>query len=246
MIRFSTNPTLEAIAPYPVIKFETDVGKQIEVISGPHAGLKGTVTEHWWNGDHCSGTFGRYLYQINNRHLTSIGHYNNSFAILADDCIIKDTMNQDTEYTFKVHPGIPLGYNILNKDYDPTSFNNWPQYVEAHIRNEKRSCTTKHIPAHSSYEQFYRTKYRAGYVVRCQQLAPYFKVKSVVKLILGALLCLYNHKRSQDMIQNALNINITCTTDLTYGPFLHYIDAKHFAKCNKLNGATIHAFSDYY
>lgn len=65
------------------------IGRKVKVIEGKHKGRIGIVTDHWKNGDNCSGGFGDHLYQLEGD-LKKYGCKNNSCAIRVKDCELVD------------------------------------------------------------------------------------------------------------------------------------------------------------
>ncbi len=61
------------------------VGKKIKVVKGQYAGRTGTVTAQWYNGDDCSGGYGRNYYALDGK-----DEYTNCFGIDIDDCELID------------------------------------------------------------------------------------------------------------------------------------------------------------
>ncbi len=64
-------------------------GRKVKVLKGRRAGEIGIVTDHWINGDDCSGGFGNHLYQLEGD-LEKYGCKNNSCAINVKDCELLD------------------------------------------------------------------------------------------------------------------------------------------------------------
>lgn len=61
------------------------IGRKVRIKKGPRAGQIDVVTDHWYNGDDCSGGYGTHRYAFGNE----IGK-NNSTSTNAADCELID------------------------------------------------------------------------------------------------------------------------------------------------------------